>query len=55
MLHRIVMALAAASLFGAASIPTDTIAAGRGGGGHGGFGRRKLEQIPVRLHHNLRA
>jgi hypothetical protein len=38
MLRRIVIALAAASLFGAASIPTSALAFGHGGGGHGGFG-----------------
>jgi len=40
MLRKIAIALAAASLFGAASIPTDALAFGRGGGGggHGGFG-----------------
>jgi hypothetical protein len=40
MLHKIAIALAAASLFGAAAIPTDALAFGRGGGGgfhgHGG-------------------
>src|SRR5712675_422591 len=41
MLRKIAIALAAASLLGAASIPTDALAFGRGGGGggHGGFGR----------------
>src|SRR5262249_9042821 len=38
MLRRIAIALAAASLFGAASIPTDALAFGHGFGGHGGFG-----------------
>src|SRR5258706_803138 len=40
MLRKIAIALAAASLLGAASIPTDALAFGRGGGGggHGGFG-----------------
>src|SRR6266436_6612274 len=40
MLRKIAIALAAASLLGAASIPTDVLAFGRGGGGggHGGFG-----------------
>jgi hypothetical protein len=39
MLRRIAIALAAAGLLGAASIPTDALAFGRGfGGGHGGFG-----------------
>jgi len=38
MLRKIAVALAAASLFGAASIPTSALAFGRGGGGHGGFG-----------------
>ena len=38
MLRRIMIALAAASLFGATSIPTSALAFGHGGGGHGGFG-----------------
>ncbi len=41
MLHKIAIALAAASLLGAAAIPTDALAFGRGGGGGfhgGGFG-----------------
>jgi hypothetical protein len=38
MLRRIAIALAAASLFGAASIPTDALAFGHGFGGHGSFG-----------------
>jgi hypothetical protein len=38
MLRRIAIALAAASLFGAASIPTGALAFGHGFGGHGGFG-----------------
>src|SRR5258707_9991699 len=40
MLRKIAIALAAGSLVGAASIPTDALAFGRGGGGggHGGFG-----------------
>jgi hypothetical protein len=40
MLRKIAITLAAASLLGAASIPTDALAFGRGGGGggHGGFG-----------------
>ena len=42
MLRKITIALAAASLLGAAAIPTDALAFGRGGGGggggHGGFG-----------------
>ena len=41
MLRKIAVALAAASLIGAAAIPTDALAfgGGRGGGGfHGGFG-----------------
>src|SRR6266849_6101906 len=40
MLRKIAIALAAGSLLGAASIPTDALAFGRGGGGggHGGFG-----------------
>lgn len=37
MLRRIAIALAAASLFGAASIPTGALAFGHGFGGHGGF------------------
>jgi len=36
MLHKIAIALAAASLLGAAAIPTDALAFGRGGGFHGG-------------------
>jgi hypothetical protein len=38
MLRKITIALAAASLLGAAAIPTDALAFGRGGGFHGGFG-----------------
>src|SRR5713101_8144504 len=40
MLRKLAIALAAASLLGAASIPIDALAFGRGGGGggHGGFG-----------------
>jgi hypothetical protein len=41
MLHKLAIALAAASLLGAAAIPTDALAFGRGGGGGfhgGGFG-----------------
>jgi hypothetical protein len=38
MLRKIAIALAAASLLGAAAIPTDALAFGRGGGFHGGFG-----------------
>ncbi len=41
MLHKTAIALAAASLLGAAAIPTDALAFGRGGGGGfhgGGFG-----------------
>jgi hypothetical protein len=40
MLRKIAIALAAASLFGVASVPTDALAFGHGGGGggHGGFG-----------------
>jgi hypothetical protein len=40
MLRKIAIALAAGGLLGAASIPTDALAFGRGGGGggHGGFG-----------------
>src|SRR5260370_16964797 len=38
MVRKIVIALAAASLLGAAAIPTDALAFGRGGGFHGGFG-----------------
>ncbi len=38
MLRRLAIALAAASLLGAASIPTSALAFGRGVGGHGGFG-----------------
>ena len=38
MLRRIAIALAAASIFGAASIPTNAMAFGHGFGGHGGFG-----------------
>jgi hypothetical protein len=38
MLRKTAIALAAASLFGAASISTDALAAMRGGAGHGGFG-----------------
>ena len=40
MLRKIAIALAAGSLVGAASIPTDALAFGRGGGGggHAGFG-----------------
>jgi hypothetical protein len=45
MLRKTAIALAAASLFCAAWIPTDALSAGRGGGGHvgfrdGGFGHR---------------
>ncbi len=36
MLRKIAIALAAASLLGAAAIPTDALAFGRGGGFHGG-------------------
>jgi hypothetical protein len=39
MLRKIAIALAAASLLGAAAIPTDALAFGRGGGFHGGFSR----------------
>src|SRR5882672_4529584 len=40
MLRKIAIAVAAASLFGVASVPTDALAFGHGGGGggHGGFG-----------------
>src|SRR5215470_13836762 len=38
MLRRIAIAFAAASLFGAASIPTDALAFGHGFAGHGSFG-----------------
>ena len=38
MVRKIAIALAAASLLGAAAIPTDALAFGRGGGFHGGFG-----------------
>jgi hypothetical protein len=38
MLRKIAIALAAVSLVGAASIPTDALAFGHGFGGHGGFG-----------------
>jgi hypothetical protein len=38
MVRNIAIALAAASLLGAAAIPTDALAFGRGGGFHGGFG-----------------
>jgi hypothetical protein len=38
MLRKIAIGLAVATLFGAASIPTDALAAMRGGVGHGGFG-----------------
>jgi hypothetical protein len=38
MVRRIAIALAAASLFGVASIPTGALAFGHGLGGHGGFG-----------------
>jgi hypothetical protein len=38
MLRTITIVLAAASLFGAASIPTGALAFGHGFGGHGGFG-----------------
>src|SRR5215471_8766826 len=38
MLRKIATALAAASLLGAAAIPTDALAFGRGGGFHGGGG-----------------
>ena len=38
MSRKIAIALAAASLLGAAAIPTDALAFGRGGGFHGGFG-----------------
>jgi hypothetical protein len=39
MLDKITIAIAAASLLGAAAIPTDALAFGHGGGGgHGGFG-----------------
>jgi len=37
MLRRIALALAAATLFGAASAPTGAFAFGQGVGGHGGF------------------
>jgi hypothetical protein len=40
MLRKIAIALAAASLLGAAAIPTDAVALGRGGGFHGGGGFR---------------
>jgi hypothetical protein len=38
MLRKITIALAAAGLLGAAAIPSDALAFGRGFGGHGGFG-----------------
>jgi hypothetical protein len=38
MLRKIAIALAAASLLGAAAVPTDALAFGRGGGFHGGVG-----------------
>jgi len=38
MLRKIAIALAAASLLGAAATPTDALAFGRGGGFHAGFG-----------------
>jgi hypothetical protein len=53
MLRRTAIALAAASLFGAASIPADAFAFGHGVGGHGGFSRGGFGGIGVA--HGFRA